>query len=134
MLRVGCQVLVPVSFHHPDTPAEAAAWIASYAQNVDSGDASFVSFAAAFLSPHWCLSDDTDTGTGVWLEMRRAKRGGATPIAAGTVSCVPVVTVRVRENAARLCVTQGPVEEGPFPSRRFVEIMETDRERLKNES
>lgn len=50
------------------------------------------------------------------LEMRRAQRGGATPIAAGTVSCVPVVGVRVRENAALLCVTQEPVEEGlPFP-------------------
>lgn len=49
--------------------------------------------------------DDSDTDTGVWLEMRRANRGGGgwdgTPIAAGTViSCVPVLRLRLRENAA----------------------------------
>lgn len=62
--------------------------------------------------------------TGVWLEMRRAKPGGGTPVAAGTVSCVPVLRLRLRENAApfmcyaRACsVGGGPLQvDSPAPT------------------
>lgn len=63
MKRIGCQVLVPVGFRHPYTPAELTASPLQPTRLFKN------------IFSDWCVGNDTDTDTGVWLEMRRAQRG-----------------------------------------------------------